>query len=596
MRSSKLSSVRDSITVIWISLIATCAWPAWIGGVSGTSASMLGSTGDDSIVIGVEGALMKHDRFDKGDPGFASRFDFDTQQAGEQRIPNTSLGSVQLVAGAGNDHLAVLDGNSINPNDVLEVRNTQIALGVGTNRPVIFYSDFQDIFIDPQGPGAHNAGAHIISTSPDARYTINGTLEQECFIGNPVTESLDEIQGPVDVYAGYVRLEDSDDTSENTYTLNHSTLSRSGSASITFHLVPLVQFFAGTGENQYYLKSNSIDEFQIFGGSGNEEFIFGNDQSNLDSFGFPVIINSGTGIDTAVYNDTGASQPHEYTFSLAGLTRDGTRICRASLNSTLNCGPYSDTIWVSPGNFLHVNGGGSALDILTALLEFTGGITTVDGSSSSITDPHFSPITWSEIDHLFLFGDQNSNDVRVIPSSDYPVYVDATDPVMTAPDSLKLEASGLPFILTHNEFLVLGKKLVTFAGFEMVEGPPAPPPPLNGPDLTGSFVAATLTPKGSKFAITAQFDERNIGNADAGKTVTQFFLSADTSLSPDDLPLKSKKIKFLAANGQRTIILKKKVPATANPAGKFLLAQVNSTNVLPDANPGNNVVAFGPLF
>lgn len=539
---------------------------------------------------------MKHNRFDEGDPGFASRFDFDTQQGGEQTIPNSSLGSVQLTAATGNDHLNIIDGDFINPNDILEVRNTHISLGATTNRPIISYSGFQEIQIVPQGPGAHNAGVNIISTSSEARYFIIGSPDQDFDIGNPVIESLDEIQGPVHVRGSYVQFNDFDDTSENTYTIDGFTLSRSGAAEVTYAGTPDVQLIAGQGNNQYQIKRNSVRELHIFGSRGNEQFIFGNDENNLDGFGLPVYLNSGPGNDTAVYNDFGATEPHNYTFGSASVSRDGEMISIAGMSSVLNAGPFSDSIWVSPSNFLHINGGGSALDILALQLDLSVGPTTIDGAVSSITDPQFFATSWSSIDHLFVFGDQVSNDIRIVPSAEYPIYADAGDGVTPTPDALKLEGSGLPFILTHNEFLVYGKKLVTFAGFESVEGPPAPPPPVNGPDLGGTFVAATLTPKGSKVAITAQFDQLNTGNADAGKTATLFFLSADTTLGPDDFPLKSKKIKTLRAGAQRTIILKKKVPASTNPAGKFLLALVDSTNALADANPGNNVVVFGPLF
>ena len=72
--------------------------PAFTSGLIGTSAQLIGDGSADTFRVSASGGLLSHNRFDAGDPGFASSFDW-----------NTAVAGVQNLAALGTSNLAFLD-------------------------------------------------------------------------------------------------------------------------------------------------------------------------------------------------------------------------------------------------------------------------------------------------------------------------------------------------------------------------------------------------------------------------------------------------------------------------------------------------------
>lgn len=78
-----------------------------------------GTTGDDVFILGREGEFLTHNRFAAGDPGFVSRFDFESTTEGEQKRAPNGGGPLSFELDAGDDTVklvgAVADPNAPRP-------------------------------------------------------------------------------------------------------------------------------------------------------------------------------------------------------------------------------------------------------------------------------------------------------------------------------------------------------------------------------------------------------------------------------------------------------------------------------------------------
>src|SRR6187549_3475959 len=82
--------------------------PAFVGSVNGLEGTLTGDATNEMLFITAAGAILAHNRFTAGDPGFVS--DFDSSTPGEQTVP-TITGIVIANLGAGDD-LFTVTGNS----------------------------------------------------------------------------------------------------------------------------------------------------------------------------------------------------------------------------------------------------------------------------------------------------------------------------------------------------------------------------------------------------------------------------------------------------------------------------------------------------
>ncbi len=127
--------------------------------------------------------------------------------------------------------------------------------------------------------------------------------------------------------------------------------------------------------------------------------------------------------------------------------------------------------------------------------------------------------------------------------------------------------------------------------------PPPPPPPPSGADLGAVWVLdetkCKTSKKGTKCRHKATLLVMNDGTVDAGKSSIQFFLSADQTLSIDDLELKSKKLGKLKMDRAKSVKLKVKLAEQL--AGKYLIAVLDSSGAVVERDETDNVVVSSPL-
>ncbi len=126
-------------------------------------------------------------------------------------------------------------------------------------------------------------------------------------------------------------------------------------------------------------------------------------------------------------------------------------------------------------------------------------------------------------------------------------------------------------------------------------------PITSGPDLTGSWISlaqsCTGTGAGPLCRLKGTFMVINQGTAKAvSLSLTRFYLSSDVMLSSSDRllqvtvtnTLNPAQIQSISMN---TLIL----PIRNSASGKFVIAVIDATNVVPDVNRENNTIVFGPL-
>jgi trimeric autotransporter adhesin len=87
----------------------------------------------------------------------------------------------------------------------------------------------------------------------------------------------------------------------------------------------------------------------------------------------------------------------------------------------------------------------------------------------------------------------------------------------------------------------------------------------------------------------------NPGSTAVARSVLQFFLSTDETLDEGDSLLKEVKIGPLAAGETEEVDLHVKLPKGQNASGQFVIAVLDATNVVPEANEENNIVVSPPV-
>ena len=121
----------------------------------------------------------------------------------------------------------------------------------------------------------------------------------------------------------------------------------------------------------------------------------------------------------------------------------------------------------------------------------------------------------------------------------------------------------------------------------------------DGPDLVGSWADLVQTCKTKRGArecsVKGHVTIRNTGNRDAAKSQLAFYLSADPLFDGGDLPLKDVTLKALKVAKSASKSLTATVPGAGTASGGYVLAVVDGTRVVSEANEFDNTVPFGPV-
>jgi hypothetical protein len=202
--------------------------------------------------------------------------------------------------------------NNNNTLSISENPNTQRYTIVDTNENITL----QGNFINPSGNGTHTVSFWYGNISwftvnmANQNFTVN--IEQTLSgvpvyvnLGNgtdavnvsPAAKNLDNIQGAINVHPGTgidsLYVYDQSNPNGRTFSLGASSLSRSGSAAITYSGINFVTVNGGNGNNSYNV-SGTEDNFVTNLNTGN-----GHDTVNVNGTGFfgTLTINEGTGGD-----------------------------------------------------------------------------------------------------------------------------------------------------------------------------------------------------------------------------------------------------------------------------------------------------------
>ncbi|MDQ2730765.1 MAG: hypothetical protein M3Y56_03825 [Armatimonadota bacterium] len=135
------------------------------------------------------------------------------------------------------------------------------------------------------------------------------------------------------------------------------------------------------------------------------------------------------------------------------------------------------------------------------------------------------------------------------------------------------------------------KNNITFSGAI------AAPPDLR-PDLTGSWGGSLWTPRQpavtDSLLLKSNLSVRNTGLGAAPASTASLFLTDGTTLTGQETPVKRIPIPALPAGSTETIHLN--LPMTPGlTVGKYLIALLDSTNLVDEANKKNNAIVLGPV-
>lgn len=119
------------------------------------------------------------------------------------------------------------------------------------------------------------------------------------------------------------------------------------------------------------------------------------------------------------------------------------------------------------------------------------------------------------------------------------------------------------------------------------------------PDLAGRWLQLQQRIRGrgenQQSTVRGLFTVQNTGGQTAGPSVLRFFLSEDESLSADDLLLQQSTLRILRPRRRQRVQLRKALPRGVSARGWFVIAVVDTTSAVSEANESVHAVAGGPL-
>jgi hypothetical protein len=122
---------------------------------------------------------------------------------------------------------------------------------------------------------------------------------------------------------------------------------------------------------------------------------------------------------------------------------------------------------------------------------------------------------------------------------------------------------------------------------------------LSGSDLTGDWKSLVQTckpsAKGPKCVIKGKISIRNIGQQEARASVVKFYLSENSTVESTDKLFKKVSTGKIKAGKSRDTSISYSLPAGTSATGKYVIAEIDATNAVAEADESNNNVDFGPL-
>ncbi len=122
---------------------------------------------------------------------------------------------------------------------------------------------------------------------------------------------------------------------------------------------------------------------------------------------------------------------------------------------------------------------------------------------------------------------------------------------------------------------------------------------LSIPDLTGSWVNLTQSCRNFGMSVSCRVKGRlkieNIGAKASSTSFVKFFVSNDSTFDSSDTFLKQVATGKIKAHGSKFKTIVFNLPNSTDATGKFILAVLDSENVVNESDENNNTVVFGPL-
>jgi acrosin len=280
---------------------------------------------------------------------------------GKANSLDSIAGVLSIDGQAGVDQIVLNDqGAAQGHTDI--VRATQVAR---SNAAAINYVGAENLLLNL--PNFFN----IVSVeSTSATTVLQGGSNIDFFLVGGVAGTLDNIKGTLLLNGGgsddVLKLNDSNDANANTYTVSDSSVARVGSGTIKYSSMASLELdAAGLNDNVTVVSTLAATPVSLFMGAGNDTVTLGNTAKSLDGIQSTVSVDSGTGADALVVQDSGDTTNNTYAITDRDVTRGTVKVLSYNNNTseslTVNAGLGADTITVSSTKAttpLVVNAGG----------------------------------------------------------------------------------------------------------------------------------------------------------------------------------------------------------------------------------------------
>jgi len=176
--------------------------------------------------------------------------------------------------------------------------------------------------------GSGNDTYNIESTASGTPVFIEAGAGNDTFNVSPTAKNLSNIQGALTVWglggSNSLNVYDQNDTGAATYSVTSSTVTRSGSAAISYASVNSVNLYGGSGNDTYNIESTaSGTPVFIEGGAGNDTFNVSPKSENLNTIQGNVSVVGGLGTNSLIVYDQAYTGTTDYSVTSSTVTRSG---------------------------------------------------------------------------------------------------------------------------------------------------------------------------------------------------------------------------------------------------------------------------------
>jgi hypothetical protein len=188
--------------------------------------------------------------------------------------------------------------------------------------------------------GGENDTVNLETTLAGKPVTVNEGAGNDTVNLSPAAHSLGNIQGNVTVNGGSgantLQAFDQADPAADTYTLNNGSLTRSGSAAVSYTNTTTLNLSGGSGNAIYNIERNGSGVTTVTAGAGNNAFNLSPTAQLLDNLQGTLNLNGGAGTNTLNVNDQNDPNADTYALSSSSLTRTGSGVVNYSGLAALN--------------------------------------------------------------------------------------------------------------------------------------------------------------------------------------------------------------------------------------------------------------------